>query len=198
MQPTEEQSLELYGYWRSSASWRVRISLCLKSKSAIQVSVHMYSNQLDIPFKNIPVNLVKGQQKDESYTEIINPNSLVPTLCIKNHNDTIYISQSPAILEYLEECPQYSILLPKLLPLDPVERAQVRALCMLIGCDIHPIQNLRVLNRVAPDASTPEGAEKRKEWAAHWINTGFIGTSLSLSLACTYCTYHLYIYHPSN
>lgn len=150
------ESVELYTYWRSSASWRVRIALALKG----------------ISYKSTCINLVKEEQKSEEYVKEINSNATVPSLVV---NGTHIINQSSAILEFIEEVSPGSAssnsvsLLPVL---DPFQRARVRTVMGLIGCDIHPIQNLRVLNMVASPA-TPEGAEKRTEWAKHWITNGF-------------------------
>ncbi|MGE4477228.1 MAG: maleylacetoacetate isomerase, partial [Stutzerimonas sp.] len=117
--------LKLYGYWRSSAAYRVRIALNLKG----------------LAYRQVPVHLVKdgGQQHAAEY-RALNPQGLVPLL-VDEVNGGARIAQSLAILEYLEEV----FPVPALLPDDPVRRAQVRALAMHIACDIHPLNNLRVL-----------------------------------------------------
>lgn len=132
--------IELFSYWRSSCSWRVRIVLNLKQ----------------IQYKYVPVHLVKNEQNSEEYKKM-NPNATVPSLKLKN--GTI-IAQSTAIIEYLEEV--YDTL--KLLPIDPFDKAQVRGICNLIGCDIQPVQNLRVLNYVG---------ESKGEFAKYFITIGF-------------------------
>lgn len=141
----------LYGYWRSSASWRVRCDLRNVFKSRLCLYLK------DLSFDQIIINLVKGEQKSQAYT-LVNPNQVVPSL--KLGNGSILI-QSPAILEYLEESHPLKPLLPK----DSLDRACVRALMNMIVCDIHPIQNLRVLQKV--------GDAGKVEWARHFITLGF-------------------------
>jgi maleylpyruvate isomerase len=133
--------MKLHGYFRSSASYRVRIALNLKGLGA----------------EHLPHHLRKGEQRDPAYLEI-NPQGLVPTL-----QDTgAVITQSLAIIEWLEEThPE-----PPLLPKDPLRRAHVRAFAMALACDTHPVQNLKVLARLR-QLGLPE--EKVTEWAA-WAN----------------------------
>ncbi|KAI9337392.1 glutathione S-transferase [Zopfochytrium polystomum] len=148
-------SLTLYSYWRSSASWRVRIVL----------------NHKEIPYTVVPVNLLKDEQLSNEY-KAKNPNCTIPSLI---YNGTI-LTQSLAIIEFLEETYTEKSLLPK----DPIQRAKVRALVDTIVCDIHPIQNLRVLKMV--------GDEKKTEWGRHWIERGFIAVEEMLKeSAGTYC-----------
>jgi hypothetical protein len=116
------RGIKLHSYWRSSCSWRVRIALALKN----------------INYDYAPVNLLKGEQVETAYTSK-NPNGRVPSLEIDGH----FLSQSGAIIEYLEETRPN----PPLLPKDSALRAQVRNLCCIIGCDIQPIQNLAVMVR---------------------------------------------------
>lgn len=135
----------LYGYFRSGTTWRVRAAL----------------NYKGVAYDYVPVNLVKGEQSDEAY-KARNPQGLVPAL----ETDAGMLTQSPAILEWIEETwPE-----PGLLPADPMLRAKVRAFCAAIGCDIHPIQNLRILKKVK--ALTGED-DAGPAWARHWITVGF-------------------------
>jgi maleylacetoacetate isomerase len=155
-----QDNLKLYSYWRSSASWRIRIALNLKKQS----------------FEIESINLLQGQQLSKEYSDI-NPNNLLPALKV---NDQILV-QSPAILEYLEEVyPDF-----KLLPTDPFERAVVRGLMNVIVCDIHPVQNLRVLKKVE---SMVNSESVKQEWASHFIHLGFQGLEKMLKkTAGKYC-----------
>lgn len=136
----------LYGYFRSGTSYRVRAAL----------------NYKGIAYDYVPVNLVKGEQAGPDYTAR-HPQGLVPALEV----DGTTLTQSPAILEWIEETwPD-----PALLPARAMERAKVRAFCAAIGCDIHPIQNLRVLKKVK--SLTDDSQEAAAEWARHWITIGF-------------------------
>ena len=139
--------MTLYGYWRSSASYRVRIALGLKG--------------IDVTHQ--PVNLKAGAQLLGGY-KILNAQPFVPVLEL---DDGTKLTQSLAILDYLEETFPTSPLLPS----DPVLRAQIRAAAQIITADIAPIQNLRVLKYVR--AEHGQGDEGVKEWAAHWISEGF-------------------------
>lgn len=121
---TKDVPLHLHGFWRSTASWRVRIALALK----------------DIPFTQSAHHLRKGEQKAPDFL-VINPQGLVPVLEIDGHAP---LSQSLAICEYLDE----AVPEPSLLPGSSIDRARVRALAMIIACDIHPIQNLKILSRL--------------------------------------------------
>ncbi|CAN7154420.1 maleylacetoacetate isomerase [Bosea sp. LjRoot237] len=116
--------MKLHGYFRSSAAWRTRIALNLKGIAATHVSHH----------------LRHGEQRDPAYLAL-NPQGLVPTLEL---DDGTVLTQSLAIIEWLEETyPE-----PALLPMDPVARAKIRAFAQAIACDTHPVQNLKVLNRL--------------------------------------------------
>eukprot|EP01119_Soliformovum_irregulare_P001517 TRINITY_DN11217_c0_g1_i1.p1 TRINITY_DN11217_c0_g1~~TRINITY_DN11217_c0_g1_i1.p1 ORF type:complete len:211 (-),score=37.88 TRINITY_DN11217_c0_g1_i1:266-898(-) len=119
--------VELYSYWRSSCSWRVRISLAIK----------------DIPYQYHAVNLLKGEQTQEEYAKR-NPIKSVPTLV----HDGVVFTQSVSILEYLEERFPDTV---RLLPQDPVSRAKVRELVNIIAADTQPVQNLRVLKKVGDE-----------------------------------------------
>jgi maleylpyruvate isomerase len=133
--------MKLHGYFRSSASYRVRIALNLKGLSA----------------DHLPHHLRKGEQRDPAYLAI-NPQGLVPTL---DDGGTI-LTQSLAIIEWLDEThPE-----PPLLPQDPLRRAKVRAFAMALACDTHPVQNLKVLARLR-QLGLPE--EQVTDWAA-WAN----------------------------
>jgi maleylpyruvate isomerase len=133
--------MKLHGYFRSSASYRVRIALNLKGVSA----------------DHLPHHLRKGEQRDPAYLAI-NPQGLVPTL----QDAGAVITQSLAIIEWLEEThPE-----PPLLPKHPLHRAKVRAFAMALACDVHPLQNLKVLARLR-ELGLPE--EQVTGWAA-WAN----------------------------
>ncbi len=134
--------MKLHGYFRSSASYRVRIALNLKGLDADHLSHH----------------LRKGEQRDPGFLAL-NPQGLVPAL----QDDTgAVLTQSLAIIEWLEETqPQ-----PALLPKDPLRRAKVRAFAQAVACDIHPVQNLKVLGRLR-ELGLPE--EQVTGWAA-WAN----------------------------
>jgi maleylpyruvate isomerase len=116
--------MKLYGYFRSGAAYRVRIALNLKGTAVEHVSRHLRN----------------GEQRDPAYLRI-NPQGLVPALVL---DDGTILTQSLAIMEWLDETHPN----PPLLPKDPVRRAKVRAFAMAIACDTHPVQNLRVLQRV--------------------------------------------------
>ncbi len=144
--PQTEQMV-LYSYWRSSASYRVRMALNLKG--------------LDYEIR--PVHLVRdgGEQYADDYTAL-NPQQLVPTLI---DGETV-ITQSMAMLEYLEERhPE-----PALLPDDSAGRARVRAIAQAIACEIHPLNNLRVLKYLTGTAGLDEDA--KLAWYRHWTETG--------------------------
>ena len=149
--------MQLYSYFRSSAAYRLRIALNIKG----------------ISYQQVPVNLLKSEQKSTDYLTV-NPQGLVPSL--KTSTDDV-LTQSPAILEWLEEAfPQVPLL-----PSNALERASVRSWCAQIGCDIHPICNLRVLNYVADDLGA--GNEGKLTWLRHWISTGFKALEQQLNQA---------------
>ena len=138
--------MKLIGYFRSSAAFRVRIALNYKGIAVEHAFRH----------------LRKGEQASPDYAAL-NPQKLVPTLVLDSGE---VLTQSLAILEYLEEThPE-----PPLLPRDPLARARVRALAQDIGCDIHPINNLRVLRYLKNDLGQPQDTVDR--WYRHWIATG--------------------------
>jgi len=140
--------LALYTYFRSSAAYRVRIALNLKGLKADYRFVHL---------------LKDGGQQHGSHYAAVNPQELVPTLVHDGHA----IAQSLAIVEYLEELyPE-----PRLLPADPFGRARVRQLAYAVACDIHPLNNLRVLLHLKNKLGQDEAA--RAQWQRHWIALGF-------------------------
>ncbi|HEX8640776.1 MAG TPA: maleylacetoacetate isomerase [Allosphingosinicella sp.] len=135
----------LFDYFRSSASYRVRIALALKG----------------IEYERVAVNLLEGEQKAEDY-RARNPQGFVPML----EADGLRLTQSLAIMGWLEaRWPE-----PRLLPADPAEAAHVRALALAIVCDIHPLNNLRVLKRLS---ALGVEQEQRNEWYRHWVSEGF-------------------------
>ena len=140
--------MKLYTFFRSSASYRVRIALNLKGLDYEQAPIHLRRGG--------------GEQLKPSY-KAINPQALVPAL----EDEGQIFSQSLAIIEYLEE--RYPK--PPLLPSDAAERAVVRSMALLIACEVHPIQNLRVLNHLKSDHKQSDDDTIR--WARHWINLGF-------------------------
>ncbi len=138
--------LKLHGYWRSSAAYRVRIALNLKG----------------LPYDQAPHDLRANEHHDAAY-KALNPQGLVPAL----EHDGQVITQSGAIMEWLEEThPE-----PPLLPRDAQSRATVRAMGGLIACDIHPLNNLRVLRVLKSDFHVDDVAQQR--WARAWIGEGF-------------------------
>jgi maleylpyruvate isomerase len=136
----------LHGYWRSTASWRVRIALAFKG----------------VEFGHAAHDLRRGEQRSEAFLSIA-PQGLVPAL----EADGGVFFQSLAILEWLEE--QYPV--PPLLPASPADRAIVRGMTDLVACDIHPLNNLRVLQALRADLNA--GEEQVRAWIARWIGDGF-------------------------
>ncbi|MEM5295555.1 maleylacetoacetate isomerase [Burkholderia sp. JPY481] len=141
--------MKLYSYFRSSASYRVRIALNLKG----------------LPYEYVPVHLVRngGEQLSLAYRHI-NPDQLVPTFV---EDSGTPIPQSLAIVEYIEEThPE-----PALLPTEPAARAYVRSLAQQIACEIHPLNNLRVLKYLTGNLGVSE--EAKSAWYRHWVEVGF-------------------------
>lgn len=138
--------MTLYGYFRSSTSYRTRIAMNLKG----------------LDYDYIAVNLAQDEQLDKAF-QSINPQGLVPVL----QADDLWLYQSPAILEWLEEVYPETSLLPK----DAVGRMHVRALSALIGCDIHPINNRRILQYLRNELLVDESAVMA--WCARWMTEGF-------------------------
>jgi maleylacetoacetate isomerase len=157
--------LTLYSYFRSSAAFRVRIALNLKR----------------LAYNVVPVHLLRdgGQHHSAEYARR-NPAELVPTL----DHDAITTTQSLAILEYLEE----TYPRPALLPSTASGRARVRALCLTVACEIHPLNNLRVLNYLKETMGVPEAV--RNAWYRHWVEVGLRAFEKLLvrdSLAGAFC-----------
>ncbi|HUI22094.1 MAG TPA: maleylacetoacetate isomerase [Methylocella sp.] len=145
----------LFGYWRSSAAYRVRIVLHLKRIAA----------------KQIPVQLQKGEQKSAEY-HALNPAGLVP---LWREPDGFTLSQSLAIIEYLDE----KFPDPPLLPDDLRQKAICREIATTIACDIHPVGNLRVLEKLTADYGADPGV--RAAWNRHWIAIGFDAIEVRLA-----------------
>jgi maleylacetoacetate isomerase len=147
--------LTLYTYFRSSAAYRVRIALHLKG----------------LPYTSVPVHLLRdgGEQHAPAYAQL-NPAELVPTLV----EGDLALGQSLAIMDYLEE--QHPA--PALLPQDAAGRARVRALAQSIACDIHPLNNLRVLQYLQHELQLDEAAKRK--WCQHWITLGLTALETQL------------------
>ena len=147
--------MKLHNYFRSSASFRVRIALELKG----------------LPYEYLPVHLVKGEHKQAAYAQL-SPSMLVPTLVTDSGEA---LGQSMAIIEYLDEThPE-----PALLPRDPLARAHVRALAQLIACEIHPLNNLRVLRYLVRELKVEE--EAKNTWYRHWVREGLLAFERELA-----------------
>lgn len=154
----------LYTYWRSSAAFRVRIALAVKQLSVTQVPVHLIKNG--------------GEQKSAEY-QSLNPAKLVPCLV----DDTLTLNQSLAIIEYLESQSPERPLLPK----DPVLQALVRAFALDIACDIHPLNNLRVLQYLTGTLGLSE--EQKMAWIHHWLDIGFAALEQRLQQTAGTCCF---------
>ena len=148
--------MKLYDYFRSSASYRVRIGLKLKG----------------LEYESVPVHLLKegGEQLKAEY-RAVNPSALVPAL----EDNGAIITQSLAILEYLDEVHPMVPLMPR----DALGRARVRSLAQAIACDIHPINNLRVLRYLVKQAGMKEDA--KNAWYVHWVQQGFAALETQLA-----------------
>ena len=145
--------MQLYDYWRSTAAYRVRIALNIKG----------------IEVEQIPVDLRAGGQRTGEYLAV-NPQGLVPFFI----DSDLAIGQSLAIIEYLEETHKK----PPLLPKDPIIRAKARAIAQMIACDIHPLNNLRVLQYLESELGS--GQKKRVNWYHHWLATGFAAVEVAV------------------
>ncbi|WED42004.1 maleylacetoacetate isomerase [Legionella cardiaca] len=140
--------MKLYDYYRSTASYRVRIALNVKNISYEKIAVRLAGHD--------------GEQHRTEYLEL-NPQGLVPTLDENGH----ILSQSLAIIEYLDEISPS----PPLLPTNPLGRAQVRSMAFTIACDMHPLNNLRVLTRLRDQFKATE--PQVMDWYHHWLKLGF-------------------------
>ncbi|KQN06021.1 MULTISPECIES: maleylacetoacetate isomerase [Sphingomonas] len=139
-------NLTLHGYWRSTAAYRVRIALGVKG----------------VAYEQVTHDLRKNAQREAGY-RALNPQGLVPAL----EADNAVLTQSPAILEWIDETyPD-----PPLLPVDANDRAIVRAMAATIACDIHPVNNLRILNALRAEFGADKATVNR--WIARWIGDGF-------------------------
>ncbi|MCE2927665.1 MAG: maleylacetoacetate isomerase [Rickettsiales bacterium] len=146
--------MKLYSYFRSSASYRVRIALALKG----------------LAYETAAINLLKNEQRAQDYMKL-NPQGLLPTLEDGGH----LLTQSLAIMEYLDE----TYPNPPILPKTPAERARVRALSLAIACDIAPLNNLSSMNFLKNDLA--QGEAERTRWYNHWIERGFTALEAILS-----------------
>lgn len=140
--------MKLYDYFRSTTCYRVRIALHLKNISYEKISIHLINNG--------------GEQNSPEYQQI-NPQSLVPCLEVEGQQ----ISQSLAIINYLDE----TVPSPALLPKSPIDKATVLSLALIIACDMHPLNNLRVLKQLKKQFNPSE--EQITEWYHHWLKAGF-------------------------
>ncbi|NCT67466.1 MAG: maleylacetoacetate isomerase [Rhodanobacteraceae bacterium] len=144
-----ESPLTLYDYWRSSACYRVRIALNLKGLAYAQKPVHLVRDG--------------GEQHGAAYREL-NPQEVIPALV----DGQRVIRQSLAIIEYLEEA---RLGTPALLPANARDRAHVRSLALLVACDIHPLNNLRVMQYLERELGMEQATRER--WTRHWMQEGF-------------------------
>ena len=161
--------MQLYNYFRSSASYRVRIAMNLKG----------------LPFDYEPIHLVRngGEQRSAEFLAL-NPDGLVPVFIDDTRDPPFTLTQSLAIIEYLDELhPE-----PPLLPREALERARVRALALNIACEIHPVNNLRVLKYLTQVLKVDDAA--KNAWYRHWVETGlqaFEQQLVASSMTGTFC-----------
>lgn len=155
--------MKLYTFSRSSAAFRARIALNLKG----------------LPYESLPKAFARNEHRAADYLAL-NPQGLIPALAV----DGVVIAQSLAIIEYLNDRhPE-----PPLLPADPLDRARVRSMALAIACDIHPLNNLRVLNYLRNELKQDDAGVGT--WYRHWIGEGFKGLELQareFSAAGRYC-----------
>jgi len=140
--------IKLYDYFRSTACYRVRIALNIKNIAYEKITVHLVNNG--------------GEHHSPEYHKI-NPQSLVPTLEV----DGTFLHQSLAIIEYLDEAFPENPLQPQ----NPLTKADLRAMALIVACDMHPLNNLRVLNRLKAQFHADEN--QVMDWYHHWLKTGF-------------------------
>lgn len=152
--------MRLYGYWRSTTSWRVRIALAMK-----RIDVDVW-----------PVNLAIGEQHEPDY-RAVNPSGGVPALVL---DDGRVLTQSMAILDYLEEVAP----MPALLPGDALARAHVRAAAQVIAADIHPVNNLRVIAHLSSMGHAPDDTTA---WMKHWMAEGLSAFERLIACDTPYC-----------
>ena len=152
--------MKLYSFFRSSAAYRVRIALNLKQ----------------LPYDVIPIHLVRGggEQLTAEY-RALNPMALVPALIDDEAQGSQVLTQSLAIIEYLEE--RYPT--PPLLPSDAVDRAYVRSIALSIACEIHPLNNLRVLRYLTRNLKVSE--DDKNAWYRHWVEDGLASIEATLA-----------------
>ncbi|MBE8168712.1 MAG: maleylacetoacetate isomerase [Shewanella sp.] len=153
--------MKLYGYWRSSAAYRVRIALNLKELQAEHISVHLVKEG--------------GQQHKPEYVEM-NPQELVPTFIAqdKKSGETLTLTQSLAIIDYLDDVyPQASLL-----PTAAREKAIVRSMALLVACDVHPVNNLSILQYLSNEFEADDSAKAK--WYQHWVHKGFVALEAML------------------
>lgn len=155
--------MKLFGYFRSSAAYRVRIALNLKNIEVEHAPVHLLRNG--------------GEQKLEPY-KALNPQSLVPTLEL---DDGQLLTQSLAIIEYLDGLKPET----RLIPSDPVSAAHVRAVALSIACEIHPLNNLRVLNYLKGPLAQPQ--QTVEDWIRHWMLNGGLDAVETLLPGDAFC-----------
>lgn len=147
-------SVRLYSFWRSTTSFRVRAALNLKG----------------LAHELVPVDLVAGDQRRDDY-RALNPNAGVPTLVL---DDGTVLTQSLAIIDYLDA--MYPG--PRLIPQDPLQRARVLAAAQTVAMDIHPVNNLKVVNEIK--ARFGATAEQARDWMCHWMAQGFAALEAQL------------------
>lgn len=140
--------MKLYDYFRSTACYRVRIALNLKGIEYEKIDIHLINNG--------------GEQHSPEYRQV-NPQELVPSLEVDSH----IINQSLAIIDYLEE----TFPTPALLPANPLAKAEIRSLALIVACDMHPLNNLRVLNHLKEEFKATE--TQVTQWYHHWLKAGF-------------------------
>ena len=145
--------MKLYSYFRSSASYRVRIALNLKGLDYEQAAIHLVKNG--------------GEQLSEAF-KTLNPEALVPAFVDHHDGEEHVLTQSMAIIEYLDEVyPQHPLL-----PADPVSRAHIRAFALSIACEVHPVNNLRILKYLTKTLGVTE--DQKNAWYRHWCETGLL------------------------